>query len=159
MRHARGLQKVVMRDAGFEHPTPATVWAALEQGPPTTLADIAAITNDVLEELAVQVRGSEFNLRRQFWNLDRAARPATPKREEDCRDALGELLKVRLLPFGISCIPENHHVEGKRSDLWCMLAAAGVPIEAKASRKNKVTKLSFALAIPCSSIRHEICPA
>ena len=46
----------------------------------------------------------------------------------------GDQLRVRLARFGIECLPEAQHVDGKRSDLWCTIERRGVPIEIKRDR-------------------------
>lgn len=140
LRDAQVSQGVARRDATFVQPSWEAVCSALQQGPPGNASDIAAIVNDELSELAAHVHRSDLNLRLQYWNCDAYSRPIEPRVEELCRDTLGDQLRTRLLRYGIACVPETRHVDGKRSDLWCSVVLKGVPIEAKRDRHGELWK-------------------
>ena len=131
LRDARISQQIVRRDATFARPSWAQVCATLQQGTPASPAEIAAVVNDTIQDLKDQIRYSDLNLYDQYWNTDGYGRPTAPRHEEVCRNTFGDQLRVRLGRFGIGCLPETQHVDGKRSDLWCTVGLAGVPIEAK----------------------------
>lgn len=131
LRDARMSQQIVRRDATFERPSWAQVCATLQQGTPASPAEIAAVVNDTIQDLKEQIRYNYLDLHDQYWNTDRHAKATEPRHEEVCRNAFGYQLGVRLERFGIGCLPETQHVDGKRSDLWCTTALLGVPIEAK----------------------------
>ena len=60
----------MQRDFDFNHPTHKQVTDSLYQGPPANAADVAAIVNEVLNDLAKEIGTSDNNLFRQFWNVD-----------------------------------------------------------------------------------------
>jgi hypothetical protein len=132
LREAQAAQQIVRRDATYERPMWPQVCAALQQGAPSSAADIAAVVNDTIEDLKDQVRRSDLNLNHQYWNADPHKKATTPRHEELCRDTLADQLRSRLERFEIACLPETHHADGKRSDLWCTTGTrGGVPIEVK----------------------------
>jgi hypothetical protein len=132
LRHARMTQAVVMRDQGHSRPSAADVCTMLNQGPPRTAADIAAVVDDVLTHLTADVRNSDLNIYRQFWNVDSHGRPNGEDRpEEICRDAMAVLLRERVRCYSLLLSPETRHADAKRSDLWCANTDHGVPIEIK----------------------------
>ncbi|MGT2509767.1 hypothetical protein [Cupriavidus basilensis] len=88
--------------------------------------------DDTIEDLNEQVRRSDLNLNRQYWNADSHKKATTPRHEELCRDTFADQLRVRLERFEVACLPETHHADGKRSDVWCTTGTlGGVPIEVK----------------------------
>lgn len=124
-------QQIVRRDATFERPSWEQVCETLQQGTPTSAAEIAAVVNDTIQDMKEQIRYSDLDLHDQYWNTNEHANATEPRHEEVCRNAFGDQLRVRLGRFGIGCLPETQHVDGKRSDLWCTVGLPGVPIEAK----------------------------
>lgn len=131
LREARAAQQVVRRDATYERPTWPQVCTALQQGAPSSPAEIAAVVNDTIEDLKEQVRHSDLNLNLEYWNADSHKKATTPRHEELCRNTFADQLRVRLERFAVGCLPETQHVDGKRSDLWCTVGLPGVPLEAK----------------------------
>lgn len=131
LRDAYINQQIVRRDATFERPIWAQVCATLQLGAPATPAEIAAVVNDAIQDLEELIRYSDLDLHDQYWNTDKHGRAEAPRHEEVCRNAFGDQLRVRLQRFGIGCLPETQHADGKRSDLWCTTGLLGVPIEAK----------------------------
>lgn len=139
LREARAAQQVVRRDATYERPMWPQVCAALRQGAPGSPAEIAAVVNDTIEDLKEQVGRSDLNLNRQYWNADSHKKVTTPRHEELCRDTFADQLRVRLERFEIACLPETHHADGKRSDVWCTTGTlGGVPIEVKLDRHGEL---------------------
>ena len=124
-------QSTVVRDFSFVHPSHMQVAEALYQGPPANAADVAAIVNELLAGIGKDIGTSEFNLYRQFWNVDSYDRPLTPKPEEACRDALANLMRERLRNFQIECTAEARHINEKRSDIVCTYSTWAIPIEIK----------------------------
>ncbi|MBR7946045.1 NACHT domain-containing protein [Burkholderia cenocepacia] len=139
VREARAAQRIVWRDATYERPTWLQICAALQQGRPSNPAEIAAIVNDTIEDLKEQVCRSDLNLNRQYWNADSHKKVTTPRHEELCRDTLTDQLRIRLERFEVACLPETHHADGKRSDVWCTTGTlGGVPIEVKRDRHSEL---------------------
>lgn len=139
LRSARVAQQSVRRDANYNKPTWAQVCATLQQGAPSCPAEIAAVVNDTIEELKEQIRHSDLNLNLQYWNADSHKKPTSPRHEELCRDTFVDQLRVRLERFEIACLPETHHADGKRSDVWCTIGIlGGVPIEVKRDQHSEL---------------------
>lgn len=139
LRDARATQRVVRRDATYARPMWPQVCAALQQRAPASPAEIAAVVNDTIEDLKEQVRRSDLNLNLQYWNTDSHKKATKPRHEELCRDAFADQLRVRLERFEIACLPETHHADGKRSDVWCTTGTlGGVPIEVKLDRHGEL---------------------
>ncbi|MBU3998721.1 MAG: hypothetical protein KKI03_14630 [Gammaproteobacteria bacterium] len=135
LQAARAAQQVVRRDATYERPTWPQVCTALQQGAPSSPAEIAAVVNDTIEDLKEQVRHSDLNLNLEYWNADSHKKATTPRHEELCRNTFADQLRVRLERFGVTCFPETHHADDKRSDVWCTAGSlGGVPIEVKLDR-------------------------
>ncbi len=139
LRSARVAQQSVRRDATYNKPTWVQVCATLQQGAPSCPVEIAAVVNDTLEELKEQIRHSDLNLNLQYWNADSRKKPTSPRHEELCRDTLVDQLRFRLERFEIACLPETHHADGKRSDVWCTTGIlGGVPIEVKRDQHSEL---------------------
>ncbi len=123
-------QNVVLRDATYSHPSVEQVQRTLGNGLPTNEADLAALLNDHLNGIAEDIRGSNSNIWRQFWNEDKNRQPAEPKLEDSCRDALLSLLQERS-PSKIDAAPEGRYVSDKRADIRVSYGGFNVPIEIK----------------------------
>lgn len=139
LREARAAQQVARRDATYERPMWPQVCTALQQGAPSSPAEIAAVVNDTIDDLKEQVRRSDLNRNHQFWNADSHKKATIPAHEELCRDTFADQLRLRLERFEIACLPEVHHADGKRSDVWCTTGTrGGVPIEVKRDRHGEL---------------------
>lgn len=135
---ARERQRPLARDAAFRHPSPEELSAALDDGPPTSAADLAALVVDRLLEIGDDLRGGDANPWRLFWNETGPGRePAETKHEDSCRDALLSLLRAAL-PEGVKVWPEGRHADDRRSDLRVTYGNFAVPVEIKKNTHPKV---------------------
>lgn len=135
---ARERQRPLARDAAFRHPSPEELSAALDDGPPTSAADLAALVVDRLLEIGDDLRGGDANPWRLFWNETGPGRePAETKHEDSCRDALLSLLRAAL-PEGVKVWPEGRHADDRRSDLRVTYGNFAVPVEIKKNTHRKV---------------------
>lgn len=139
LERAADTQRGVRRDAAYEAPTPQGVIAALRDGPPAGAGDLRELVVDRLERIAEEVRATNDNLWRQFWNEDpqKSEVKPTPKHEEACRDAILSRLRP-LLPAGCDAEPEGQYAANRRSDLSVAFRDWKVPVEIK---KNSHTDL------------------
>jgi hypothetical protein len=80
-------------------------------------ADLAAITQETLKELALQIRNSNSDTYKRYWNRDPHNRPTQPLPEEGCRDVLLDQLRDRFRALGIEIQPEVRCADAKRADL------------------------------------------
>lgn len=135
---ARERQRPLARDAAFRYLSPEELSAALNDGPPASAADLAALVTERLLQVRDDLRGGDANHWRFFWNETGAARePVEPKHEDSCRDALLSLLRAHL-PAGVKVWPEGRHADDRRSDLRATYGPFAVPVEIKKNTHRKV---------------------
>ena len=125
--HAR---RITRRDAGHAVPAPRDVIAALDDGRPATATDLRGLVVDRLETIAEEMRTTNANLWRQFWNEGRKEHESRPKHENACRDALLPLLRSRL-PDGCDAQPEGQYAANRRADIRVAGGKWNVPVEIK----------------------------
>ena len=123
-------QCVLLRNASYNTPSIKQVQQTLNDQTPASAADLAALLEDRLRDIASEVRGSNSNLWRQFWNEDSYGNPTDQKSENSCRDVLLEALKSRL-PKTVDAAPEGRYVADKRADIRASHGGFNVPIEIK----------------------------
>jgi hypothetical protein len=133
LRHAHAMWARAHRERTFHHPTPAAIREALAGGPPVNAADLRAIVMDELQRLSRGLRTSDITPWKRYWNLNSDGNPTEPLIENQCRDHIMGLLRVRLERYHISAaLPETRRGQETRADLF-ILGGAGrnLPIEAK----------------------------
>lgn len=107
--------------------------AALAGGAPASPADLAAVVLEEIERYRATLRTGSETAWKRFWNTDKDGAATTPQIENEDRDRLLELLRVRLERYGIvASLPEARRGENTRADVL-LLSPAGknLPIEAK----------------------------
>ena len=110
------------------------VQRSLQGGHPVSVADLAALTTDVLEELTNHIRNSSTNDWQQYWERDPSSpnKYGKPKHENDCRDILLSGLNLKLEVFNVNASPEPQYAGEKRAGI---LVSYGlnfvVPVEIK----------------------------
>jgi len=104
------------REIEFTFRTTETVANILSNKAPTDINDLTALTLSHLEEIEVELRHSNDDGYRAFWNVVQGK--AISQREENlCRDALLQRLRPRLNAQGVSISPEVDHASDRRADL------------------------------------------
>ena len=103
LQDATSRQREVCRAANFGQPTVEQVLETLDNRRPANAADLAAITVDILVDLARDIRHGNTSDWRQYWNVDSYNRAEDPKPEDACRDALLSDLKAKIGPTGRGC--------------------------------------------------------
>ena len=131
---ASGRQRLLRCDADFHHRNVNQVLQTLDNKEPANIADLAALTLDVLSEIAINIRNGPTSDWRQYWNMHKG-KPSTPRFENFCRDALLSDLKIRLDKLGIDVTArqEQTHADDRRSDICVEYRGFKVPIEIKKS--------------------------
>ena len=114
------------------HPSLEQICRTLGNQSPANPSDLAALVMDRLRDLAVEIRTANTDPWRQYWNEDAHGRPATPKHEDSCRDALLSDLRARL-PEGVDAQPEGQYAGDKRADIRVSYEDFNVPVEIKKS--------------------------
>lgn len=126
-------QEAARREAEFAYGDIAQVVETLAGGPPANIADLAALTLENLNEIALAIRDGNTSDWKQYWNLDHHKRPQNPRPEDACRDALLSDLRNRLIRLGIEAQPEGRYANDKRADIRVSCAGLNVPVEIKRS--------------------------
>ena len=129
-------QKSVRREATFVHPSLEDVAEVLANRRPAGVADLWALTTDLLGQLARDIRDGGTPDRREYWNVDPYNRAETPKPENACRDALLSDLEKALARFEVEAAKEGSYADDKRSDIRVSVPGHlghNVPIEIKRS--------------------------
>lgn len=125
-------QKLICREAGFSHPDVNQVLQTLSNKKPSNAADLSALTTQVLTDLAENIRDGNTSDWRQYWDMDTKNKPAKPRIEDLCRDALLSDLRIKLNPLGIEAQPEGRYADDKRSDIRIAYnTMCNIPIEIK----------------------------
>ena len=133
LKSASDRQSVVRRDAAYRPPRAAQVIEALNDGPPANAADLQELVVDRLQQITGDVRTTNVNLWRQFWNEN----SRTPKHEDACRDSLVATLRARL-PTGCDAQPEGQYAANKRADIRVAASDWNVPVEIKKNSHSEV---------------------
>ena len=123
-------QRALHREATFVHPTLGQLQQSLSDAGPANAADLAALLLERLDTVASDIKSSNADKWRQYWNEDSHGRPESPKHEDSCRDALMDHLRP-LLPRGVDAQPEGQYVGDKRSDIRVSSSSFNVPVEIK----------------------------
>ena len=126
-------QMVTRREAEFKYCDLKNVLGTLENKKPSNPADLAALTNNYLNEIQENILNSNTSDWRQFWNVDTRGRPSNPRPEDICRDNLLSDMKPKLQRYGIDGQPEGTYVNDKRSDVRVSYSQFNIPIEIKRS--------------------------
>ncbi|MCV0387882.1 MAG: hypothetical protein K5821_16060 [Nitrobacter sp.] len=133
LAHAAAEHARMMRDDLYVAPPVSDLVAALAGGAPANPADLAAVVLEEIDRYRATLRtGSETPWKR-FWNTDKDGAATTPQIENEDRDRLLELLRVRLERYGVvASLSEARRGENTRVDVL-LLSHAGknLPIEAK----------------------------
>ncbi|MDP2828071.1 MAG: hypothetical protein Q8O37_05640 [Sulfuricellaceae bacterium] len=124
------------RENEFRFLLPRDVAQVLANQAPASAADLAALTLDVLDDIAGDIRQDNDDGFRAFWNVENKQR--TSQREENlCRDALLTRLRARLDLLGIDCQPEGDYANDKRADLRLSYQTQfALPVEIKRDSNN-----------------------
>ena len=103
-----------------------------------TAADLAAATQDLLNDLRLHLRHGATDAFKSFWNEDQHGKPLHPKSENSCRDRLLDLIDHRARVMGIAVEREGSMAESKRCDIKAIEANYRIPIEIKTAFHRKL---------------------
>ena len=137
LKQARFEQLAIRREADFSHPNIDQVIKTLNNRAPANAGDLAALTMDILQQLANKIRYGNTNDYRQYWNEGRYRKLLSPKDENACRDALLSDMRQHLAPLNIDAQPEGIYADNKRADISVSVggtAGLSVPIEVKRNK-------------------------
>ena len=117
LKHALESQVAIRREKEYKQPSWHEVTEVLRGGRPANVADLHALTLDLLETLRIEIRLSNTDTYKVFWRCDQHGKVDRPEIEDICRDRLIELLKGKLLPLGLRIEPEGQMAVDKRADI------------------------------------------
>ncbi len=137
LERARDDQRVLHREATYSHPDLEALHRVLSDEDPANAGDLAALVVDRLDSIASDIRTSNADVWRQYWNEDSLGQPTTPKHEDSCRDSLLIDLR-RLLPRGVDAQREGQYVRGRRSDIRVSCSDFSIPVEIKKDTHRKL---------------------
>ena len=137
LERVRDQQRVIHRDASYQHPDLVQVRQTLSNSAPANAGDLAALLVDRLDMVADQIRSSDTDDWRQYWNEGAYGRPESPKIEEHCRDALLSDLRKEI-PAGVFAKPEIEYDNDKRADVGVFYGSFNVPVEIKRDRDPRL---------------------
>lgn len=138
LREAASRQREVRREADFRHPTVERVLATLDNLRPANAADLAALTMDVLRDLAREIRDGDTSPWRRYWNVDEYNRPVGPRPENACRDTLLSDLRAKLKRLNVDAQPEGRYADERRADIRVSCDGFNVPVEIKKSDHHEL---------------------
>ena len=134
LQDASERQKVIQREAEFEHCHLAKVLRTLDNSTPANSADLAALTVDYLLGLSQKIRLDNTSDWRQYWDKESPQGTLVPVHENVGRNALLSDLRIKLENLGIDAQPEGQHAGEKRSDIRVSYGGElCIPIEVKKS--------------------------
>ena len=137
LENARGQQRLIHRDASYNHPSVLEARQTLSNQEPSNAGDLTVLLTDKLNELATRIRTANTDDWRQYWNEDSQGRPGSPKREVHCRDALLSDLRG-VLPAGVAAEPEGEYANDKRADIRVTFRDFNVPVEVKKDHNQQL---------------------
>ena len=133
--NAASLQNTIRREASFRHKDIDQVLQVLDNLKPANAADLAALTMDILSDMAKRIRDGNTSDWRQYWTPSK--KPVTPEHEDFCRDALLSDLRLKLEPLKvhvrIDAQQEGSYADDKRADVRVTYGDFNVPVEIKKS--------------------------
>ena len=138
--HAAAEHARKVRDEQFTAPSVGQLIDALEDGPPASPSDLAAIVLEEVERYKSTLRTSSEMPWKRFWNTDGYGAATKPQIENEDRDRILELFRLRLERYGIVAgFPEARRGENTRADIL-LLSHAGknLPIEVKRHYNNEL---------------------
>lgn len=142
LRIAQANQRIAMRDHSFSRPNVSDVLQTLANLNPANARDLAALVLVNLDKLSERITDGGFDAYRMFWNVTPTGKVTTKKPENDCRDALFELLEPHFVNLGVDARRESSYAENKRADVRITFAISGqraaVPVEVKHNTHKEV---------------------
>jgi hypothetical protein len=140
IQHALSEHQRLRRDLEFQKPTIGHISEALAGRKPANPSDLRAISVEELRRYRFTLRTHSDTPWKSFWNTDQHGKVTQPRIENECRDRLFELLRVRMEAYGVTAVmPEARRGENTRADVL-MLSHAGMnlPIEAKRGHNDEL---------------------
>ena len=124
--------RVLWRENQFKYRDIDEVTKTLQNGPPSSNADLFALIKNKLLEIGNQIRYGNTSDWESYWVLDRK-KPIKPQHEDVCRNRLLSTLQEKLRILKVDAQPEGHYADDKRADIRVSYGKMNIPIEIKKS--------------------------
>lgn len=152
LRNIRKTQQISRREALFQYPSASAVAFTLNNLKPANVADLAALVMDHLNKLSDEMRTTNMDNYKHFWNDDSRSRPDKPRTENNCRHYLAGRLRTLLSRLDVDVQPETHEANNKRADIRLSFNSNGnayhLPIEIKLDHSPDLWKAIHEQLIP-----------
>ena len=112
-RHQQSLRK---RENEFQFLPLKKVTQVINNTEPANIEDLCALTLDLLDDIAIEIRHENDDGVSKFWNIQ-GNQPISQRHENLCRDAILTPLRDRLRPKHVECQPEGDYARDKRADI------------------------------------------
>jgi len=127
------------REARFSYPSTHSVVSTLANSEPANTSDLKALIIDILNELKSEIRNSNTDIYKWFWNQETDGKSSSQHINENAsRDVLLELLRSKLKHLDIVAEPEALYVDEKRADIAIYYKHMKLPIEIKRDDHSKI---------------------
>ncbi|TKG10503.1 hypothetical protein [Vibrio sp. F13] len=127
------------REARFSYPSTHSVVSTLANSEPANTSDLKALIIDILHELKGEIRNSNTDIYKWFWNQGTDGKASYQHiNENTSRDVLLELLRGKLKHLDIVAEPEALYVDEKRADIAIYYKHMKLPIEIKRDDHSKI---------------------
>jgi len=128
-----------VREARFSYPSTHSVVSTLSNSEPANVSDLKALIIDILYEIADEIRNSNTDIYKWFWNHGKDGKANHQHiNENNARDILLELLRTKLKFLDIVAEPEVMYADEKRADIAIYYKWMKLPIEIKRDDHNKI---------------------
>jgi len=116
------------------------IQSTIKSSHPSSDADLAALSIDIIEDLNVQLQSRKRNLRQTYWNLDPINKDLlTPQTEEICRDQIVTQLQLMLKPFQVEAQSEEIYSDDRIAHIRISYRSTlSVPIIIKHNHHRKI---------------------
>lgn len=127
------------REARFSYPSTHSVVSTLANSEPANASDLKALIVDTLNEIKSEIRNSNTDIYKWFWNKGIDGKAGLQHINENAsRDVLLELLRGKLKHLDIVAEPEAMYVDEKRADIAIYYKNMKLPIEIKRDDHSKI---------------------
>lgn len=128
------------REREFRFLLPGEVAQVLANRSPASIADLAALALNILEDIGRDIRQENDDGFGAFWNIENN-RPTSQREENRCRDVVLDRLRAHLDSLGVDCQPEGDYANDKRVDIRLSYQTRfALPIEIKRDSNRSLWK-------------------
>lgn len=120
-----------IREANYKLPSLNDLLNILENKTPENCKDLKNLILELLNEIRKQVKSSELDSYKIFYEDGKSKEPKKPHSENYCRDRLTDLLKPYIEPYQFRLETEKDMPDDKRADITCAKGKIQLPIEVK----------------------------